>query len=330
MKPNAWVEILHCNRWCRTAVVLTVLGLLVGGLPSAANSAQETSRDVLPVSTWMTVAASGPVQARAAIDQDAVWRDVSRGDELLSETHVKTGRRGRATLTRSSSLLMVAPDSEVELPAEGSGEMETSVIQTSGSVLYKIDGRANPHFEVVTPFLVAGVKGTSFLVTVNERYTSVTVQEGVVQIRDTDTGEFFDLRPGESAIRHRDDAEMELVYDRRRSKDARREAKKLDRLDRDREASELVAGLVDPGKDYESMPADPFGSPNDPANLETEEIDKGLLEEMIGEEIHLGDLKDPGEVSIGEEDDNSGPGPNPGPGSGTGPNPIEMPPKSSI
>ena len=325
MKPNAWIESLHRSRWCGMAIVLTVLGLLVGGLPTAANSAPETPRDVLPVSTWMTVAASGPVQARASIDQEAVWRDVSRGDELLSETHVKTGRKGRATLTHSSSLLMVAPDSEVELPAEGSSEMETSVIQTSGSVLYKVDGRANPHFEVVTPYLVAGVKGTSFLVTVNERYTSVTVQEGVVEISDTNTGEFFDLRPGESAIRHRDDAGMELVYDRQRSKDARREAKKLDRLDREREESEFVADL-DPVKEYDSMLADPYGSANDPDNLKTEEIDKGLLEEMIGEEIHDGDLKDPGEVGIGEED-NSGPGPNSGPGSG--PDPIEIPPKSS-
>ncbi len=323
MKPNAWVEILNYSRWCRTGAVWTVLACLVGGLPAAANSTTEPPRDVTSVTPWMAVAASGSVQARTAIDVEAVWRDVSRGDELLSETHVKTGRKGRATLTRSSSLLLVAPDSEVELPADGYSEMETSVIQTSGSVLYEVDGRANPHFEVVTPYLVAGVKGTSFLVTVNEKYTSVTVRKGLVEISNPDSGETFDLRPGESVIRHRDDPEMELVYDRRRSRDARHEAKKLDRMDRDKEASEVVADLFDPANDADqdasdSLTVDPFGSPNDPSNVKTEEIDKELLEEMIGEGVHDGSLRDPGDVPLDEE-----------PREDPGELPVELPPEGN-
>jgi len=327
MKPNAWVETLHRGRWCGTGVVLFVLALLVGSLTVAANSAPATPSDLPSVSTWMTVAASGPVQARTAIDSDAVWRDVTRGDELLSETQVKTGKKGRATLTRSSSLLVVAPYSDVELPADGYGEMETSVIQTSGSVLYEVDGRTNPHFEVVTPYLVAGVKGTSFLVTVNERYTSVTVRKGLVEISNPDTGETFDLRPGESVIRHRDDAEMELVYDRRRSRDARREAKKLDRMDRDREAFDSVADLFDTAKDADtygsdSLTTDRNGSLDDPDNVKTEEIDKELLEEMIGEGIHDGSLKEPGDVNLGD-------GSNPVPGKDPVPLPAELPPGGS-
>ena len=330
MRQNAWVEIL-----CRTGIVLTVLACLVGGLPAAANSATEKPRGVPFVSTWTAVAASGSVQARTAIDEAAVWRDVSRGDELLAQTHVKTGRKGRTTLTRSSSLLLVAPDSEVELPADGYSEMDTSVIQTSGSVLYKVDGRANPHFEVVTPYLVAGVKGTAFLVSVNEQYTSVTVQKGLVEIRNPDTGETFDLRPGESVIRHRDDVEMELVYDRKRSRDARREAKKLhrmDRVDRDREASEVIASLVDPMTDADqdgsdSTAGDPFGFRNDPGNLQAEEIHKELLEEMIGEGVHDGSLIDPGDVRLGDED-NIGPGLEPVPGPGE--LPAELPPEQQL
>ncbi len=302
MKPNAWVKML----------VWTMLVLLAGGLPVAANSAPATSGDARPVSAWTTVAASGSVQARLAIDAEAAWRDVSRGDELLSETHVKTGRRGRTTLTRSSSLLMVAPYSEVELPADGYSEMQTSVIQTSGSVLYKIDGRANPHFEVVTPYLVAGVKGTSFLVTVNERYASVTVQEGLVQISNPDTGEVFDLRPGESAIRHRDDPVMELVYDRRRSKDARREHRKLDRMDRDwgdaHDGRSLDQLANDRGSEHREksdalFEVDAFGSAGHGEIVNSDELANELREEMIGEGVHDGSLKEPD--SFGNFENNS-------------------------
>ena len=117
---------------------------------------------------WTAVSASGPVQARpAATVTEALWRDVARGDELPPQTLVETGRKGRATLTRSASLLILDPESRVELPGDGYDGMETSIVQTQGSVLYKVDRRSNPHFEVVTPYLVAGVKGTSFLVTVN-------------------------------------------------------------------------------------------------------------------------------------------------------------------
>ena len=187
----------------------------------------------VPASSWLTVAASGPVQAWTALGGEEVWRDVFSGDELESDTHVKTGRQGRATLSRSASVLIIAPRSEVELPGVGRGDMEASVIQSSGSVLYKVDGRSNPLFEVVTPYLIAGGKRTTFLVTVNDRYTSVVVESGLVELSDPDTGETFQLRPGESAIHHREKQELELVYDLRRSKAVRDESKRLDRMGHD-------------------------------------------------------------------------------------------------
>jgi hypothetical protein len=162
----------------------------------------------------------------------------------MPRTLVQTGKKGRATLTRNASLLMLDPHSVVELPGEGFSDMETSVIQTEGSVLYKVDSRTNPHFEVVTPYLVAGVKGTSFLVTVNDRYASVTVRHGRVEITNTGTGETVELGPGQSVVRERDEIEMDLVRDRRRSREAQREAKRLDRMDRRAEHKEAKHELA--------------------------------------------------------------------------------------
>jgi len=81
-------------------------------------------------SVWTAVAASRGVEARPATAATADdWRDVRRGDELASKTSVRTGRRGRATLTRLASVLIVDPGSQIELPEPGSGGVESGLVE---------------------------------------------------------------------------------------------------------------------------------------------------------------------------------------------------------
>jgi hypothetical protein len=301
----------------RFAVVLSALAAL-GAAPAPAKPAADSFAAMPAVTPWTAVAASGPVQARpAAMVTEALWRDVARGDELLPQTLVETGRKGRVTLTRSASLLILDPESRVELPGDGYDRLETSIVQTQGSVLYKVDRRSNPHFEVVTPYLVAGVKGTSFLVTVNQRYASVTVQHGRVEITNPATGEHLMLGPGESILRERDQAEMDLVRDRRRSREARKETKRLEQMDRraserDRRAEAKLApdATEEAGTDTkptwmsddredsswatQSDGVDGFGDPNQEGlRGEIDAITDELIEEMIREEIKHGVIRDP-------------------------------------
>lgn len=211
---------------CESAVALAALCLmLAAGLPALGASVSEKEADPL---SWAAVAASGPVEARGEMLAD--WNDVSRGDVLAPRTDVRTGKRGRVTLTRNASLLIMDPNSRVELPDENVRELETSIVQNAGSVLYRVDRRAQPHFEVVTPYLVAGVKGTTFLVTVNDKYAAVTVEEGHVQVTDPATGKVTDLHAGDSVIHHNDHMEMEFVQDRRRSREAKKEVQRMDRM----------------------------------------------------------------------------------------------------
>jgi hypothetical protein len=181
---------------------------------------------------WRALAASGAVEACAAETalRAPAWRNVARGDELEPATLVRTGPSGRITLSREASLLILNPDSYIELADTARPGMETSVVQTEGSVLYQVDSRTRPHFEVVTPYLVAGVKGTTFLVTVSDAYTSVTVREGLVEVTNPDTGDRFEVRPGESLFRERADDEIELVQERE-GRRARREAHLLASLE---------------------------------------------------------------------------------------------------
>jgi ferric-dicitrate binding protein FerR (iron transport regulator) len=211
--------------------------------------------DPAPVPAWWkAVAASGPVETRPGAFEEG-WAPVRRGDRLDPLYLVRTGHRGRATLTRNGDILMVDPESQVELPPL-TGD-ESSVVQSSGSVIYEVDRRDGRDFQVVTPYLVAGVKGTIFMVTVTDTYASVTVEEGLVEVTALATGESLDVGAGESV--HLDataDGPMEHVSLRakadRRSDGTNEAARKLARADLRRlghavaQRNEIIMDELDP------------------------------------------------------------------------------------
>jgi ferric-dicitrate binding protein FerR (iron transport regulator) len=156
---------------------------------------------------WKAVAASGLVETSSALDS-ADWRKVTRGDGVAALAAVRTGRAGRVTLTRGADILMIDPQSILILPASADA---STVEQRSGSVLYEVDGRLKPDFKVVTPYLVAGVKGTSFVVTVDHRGTSVAVRHGVVEVVDPTNGDRLSLGAGEAVMREIGRPELDRV-----------------------------------------------------------------------------------------------------------------------
>ena len=190
--------------------------------------------DPAPVPAWWkAVAASGPVDTRPGAIEES-WAPVRRGDRLEPLNVVRTGHRGRTTLTRSGDVLMVDPESQVELPPL-TGD-ESSVVQTSGSVIYEVGRREGRDFKVVTPYLVAGVKGTIFMVTVADSYASVTVEEGLVEVTSLASGESLDVGAGESVqLDAMADSEMEHVSLRAKADsaaaEANKDARKLARAD---------------------------------------------------------------------------------------------------
>ncbi len=175
-------------------------------------------------SAWKAVSSSGKVQARGPADSD--WQKVSRGAHLEPGTLIRTGRTGRTSLTRNSSIVIVDPDTEIELDASGSATLETTIRQNRGRVLYEVDRRKTPHFEVVTPYLVAGVKGTTFDVEVSDRSASVGVERGRVDVINN-FGERMALEAGDSAFQNREDERMERAD--LRAVERRRHTEKLDR-----------------------------------------------------------------------------------------------------
>ena len=101
---------------------------------------------------------------------------------------VITGASGRATLARGSDYIVIAPHSELRLPATSQASGFTRVVQQLGTMLFKVKHTGVPHFAVDTPMLAAVVKGTTFTVIVDRDRSAVQVVEGAVQVTATEGG----------------------------------------------------------------------------------------------------------------------------------------------
>ncbi|MCZ6650301.1 MAG: FecR family protein [Acidobacteria bacterium] len=135
-----------------------------------------------PDTQWTVLSASGSVEFTRDQAAGLAWETLVRGARLPGAAALRTGADGRATLALGRSLILVDPDSRLELPSRSSPLRPLRVYQASGSANYDIHKGRRQRFQVITPYLVAGVKGTVFRVQVGEKSSSVLVTQGVVEV----------------------------------------------------------------------------------------------------------------------------------------------------
>lgn len=202
------------STWLRTLMVaaagIGLAAMTAGGIGASDDPARRA--EVLP---WKAVAASGRVEARDAGLDPEEWQQVRRGDSVVVQSMVRTAKRSRATLARQGDVILVDPESEVRLPG-GEGRLDSRIRHRTGRALYRFEPRTVGGAEVVTPWLVAGVKGTVFSVIVESDFTSVSVVEGQVEVRTVAGGETIDLYPGEMAVLEEAEGRLELFREGRR------------------------------------------------------------------------------------------------------------------
>ena len=96
---------------------------------------------------------------------------------------VITGASGRAMLSHNNAdYIVVAPRSEMRLPAESQPSGFTRIIENVGTILFRVQHTGVPHFAVDTPMLAAVVKGTTFTIIVDRDRSAVQVTQGVVEV----------------------------------------------------------------------------------------------------------------------------------------------------
>lgn len=174
------------------AVAVFALAVL---LARAVSAAEETA--------WTVGQVQGQVHVR---NGNGAWKTLEKGDRLGASTEIVSGENSSAVLVRGGSAITVARETRVELPMDDHAEQTSlsgilpepasisdsqkgrnalrteNVVQTFGTMLYKVKPLNGREFKVHTPHLVATIKGTVFSVSVNDAGAAVHVSEGVVEV----------------------------------------------------------------------------------------------------------------------------------------------------
>jgi len=139
-------------------------------------------------------------------------RDMRAGGVLAPPATLRTGRDGAVELRQGATTLSVGPETLLEFPAlEKPGAPIDRIVQPRGNVFYNIGKREGRKLRIETPFLVGVVKGTQFNVAAQDGATTISLFEGLLEVRAADDSSFVDLKAGEIASRRRDDPPINVL-----------------------------------------------------------------------------------------------------------------------
>ena len=85
------------------------------------------------------------------------------------------------------------------------------IVQPRGNAFYNIGKREGRKLRVETPYLVGVVKGTQFNVAAQDEATTISLFEGLLEVRATDDSAVVDLKAGEIASRKRGDKSISVI-----------------------------------------------------------------------------------------------------------------------
>src|SRR4051794_31854759 len=133
-------------------------------------------------------------------------RTLRVGTALTPPAEVRTGADGAVELHQGATSVSVGPDTVLEFPplAQRGGPIDR-IVQPKGNAFYDIGKREGRKLRVETPYLVGVVKGTQFNVAASDETTTISLFEGLLEIRASDESSVVDITAGEVAARGRVD-----------------------------------------------------------------------------------------------------------------------------
>lgn len=173
----------------RLAVALLTL-LVVSGLSSI------TASSAADLQEWVAVQVDGSVEFKRG---DPEWRPLRRGDTVIPGYEIRTGPNAKILLSRGSETITIEPESTLEFLPPGKGSV-TRIFQKIGGAIFNIKKRNRKHFEVLTPHLVATVKGTEFSVKIDANGGTLNVTNGNVGVTNKKSGKSVDISAGQFAM----------------------------------------------------------------------------------------------------------------------------------
>jgi len=127
------------------------------------------------------------VKGEVHVAMKGTERAVRAGTVLELPATVRTGRDGAIDLKQGATSVSVGPDTLLEFPAlEKAGGPIDRIVQPRGNAFYSIGKREGRKLRVETPYLVGVVKGTQFNVAARDEATTISLFEGLLEIRASD------------------------------------------------------------------------------------------------------------------------------------------------
>jgi hypothetical protein len=131
---------------------------------------------------------SGKVEVRT--QKISSWEKVSAGRVLHLGDVIRTGHQSKAKIRFESGIVRIYENTIIELPSptgtftisDDSIKLRKVLLMKGRSLFEVFKNRLKGEFEVTSPSLVAGVKGTIFRVAEEKGLKGVTVFEGIVQV----------------------------------------------------------------------------------------------------------------------------------------------------
>jgi hypothetical protein len=174
---------------------------------------------------WLALCAAAPsfavdsgdifvtsLRGEVQVTMNGVVRAVRAGGVLELPASVRTGHDGALGLRQGATTLDVGPDTLLNFPAlERRGAPIDIIQQPYGNAFYNIGKRAGRKLRVETPYLVGVVKGTQFNVAAHDGGATISLFEGLLEVRAADDSDVVDLRAGEIAARKRGDKSINVI-----------------------------------------------------------------------------------------------------------------------
>jgi hypothetical protein len=181
---------------------ITALPLLVASLFVSPAALAVDSGDIVVVG----------IKGEVHFTVNGAARAVRPGGVLAPPATVRTGRDGTVDLKQGATTVSVGPDTLLEFPAlERRGAPIDRILQPRGNAFYDIGKREGRKLRIETPYLVGVVKGTQFNVAAQDDSTTISLFEGLLEVRTADDSTAVDLKAGEIASRKRDDNSISVT-----------------------------------------------------------------------------------------------------------------------
>jgi FecR protein len=152
------------------------------------------------------------IKGEVHVTMNGAERAVRAGVVLELPATIRTGRDGAVDLAQGATTVSVGPETLLEFPAlETRGGPIDKIVQPRGNAFYSIGKREGRRLRVETPYLVAVIKGTQFNVAAQDQSTTVSLFEGLLEVRAIDDSDVVNIKAGEIAARKLGDKVISVI-----------------------------------------------------------------------------------------------------------------------